>query len=53
MEIFKDTREKVVFVKGDPDLEFQYVAMQSTLPRARYRQSRFDDREDGGRTVVS
>jgi biopolymer transport protein ExbD len=26
MEIFKTRAEKVVFVKGDPDLEFQYVA---------------------------
>jgi len=26
MEIFKSRAEKVVFVKGDPDLEFQYVA---------------------------
>jgi len=26
MEIFKARAEKVVFVKGDPDLEFQYVA---------------------------
>jgi biopolymer transport protein TolR len=25
-EIFKTRAEKVVFVKGDPDLEFQYVA---------------------------
>jgi biopolymer transport protein ExbD len=26
MEVFKSRAEKVVFVKGDPDLEFQYVA---------------------------
>jgi biopolymer transport protein ExbD len=26
MEVFKTRAEKVVFVKGDPDLEFQYVA---------------------------
>jgi biopolymer transport protein ExbD len=26
MEIFKTRAEKVVFVKGDPELEFQYVA---------------------------
>lgn len=26
LEIFKTRAEKVVFVKGDPDLEFQYVA---------------------------
>lgn len=26
MDIFKTRAEKVVFVKGDPDLEFQYVA---------------------------
>ena len=26
VEIFKTRAEKVVFVKGDPDLEFQYVA---------------------------
>ena len=25
-EIFKTRAERVVFVKGDPDLEFQYVA---------------------------
>jgi biopolymer transport protein ExbD len=25
-EIFKTRAEKVVFIKGDPDLEFQYVA---------------------------
>jgi biopolymer transport protein ExbD len=25
-EVFKTRAEKVVFVKGDPDLEFQYVA---------------------------
>jgi biopolymer transport protein TolR len=26
MEVFKTRAERVVFVKGDPDLEFQYVA---------------------------
>lgn len=26
MDIFKTRAEKVVFVKGDPDLEYQYVA---------------------------
>jgi len=26
MEIFKTRAERVVFVKGDPDLEFQYIA---------------------------
>jgi biopolymer transport protein TolR len=26
MEVFKTRAEKVVFVKGDPDIEFQYVA---------------------------
>ena len=25
-EIFKTRAERVVFVKGDPDLEFQYIA---------------------------
>ena len=25
-EIFKTRAERVVFVKGDPDIEFQYVA---------------------------
>jgi len=26
MEVFKTRAERVVFVKGDPDLEFQFVA---------------------------
>jgi len=26
IEVFKTRAEKVVFVKGDPDLEFQYIA---------------------------
>ena len=52
-EIFKTRAERVVFVKGDPDLEFATVA-----PRHRYRawcgnrQGGSDDRQGGGRTVA-
>jgi biopolymer transport protein TolR len=33
MEIFKTRAEKVVFVKGDPDLEFRYVAQAIDIAR--------------------
>jgi biopolymer transport protein TolR len=33
MEIFKTRAEKVVFVKGDPDLEFRYVAHAIDIAR--------------------
>ncbi|MBM3788427.1 MAG: biopolymer transporter ExbD, partial [Acidobacteria bacterium] len=32
-EIFKTRAERVVFVKGDPDLEFQYVAKAIDLAK--------------------
>ncbi len=35
VEIFKTRAERVVFVKGDPDLDFETVARRSTSPRER------------------
>ena len=48
-QIFKTRAERVVFVKGDPDLEFETVAQRHRhRQRRRHRQDRSDDAEDRG-----
>ncbi len=51
-EIFKTRAERVVFVKGDPDLEFRDGGQGDRHRQGRgHRQGRSDDAEGGGRTV--
>ena len=53
IDIFKTRAEKVVFVKGDKDLEFQTSrAGDRYRARRRNRQGRSDDSEGGGRQVM-
>ena len=52
MEVFKTRAEKVVFVKGDPALEFRDVAKAIDIAKGRrHRQDRSDDGQDGGWSV--
>ena len=49
-EIFKTRAERVVFVKGDPDLEFQAVAKAIDIAHgAGIDKVGSDDRQGGGR----
>ena len=53
-EIFKTRAERVVFVKGDPDLDFKDVAQAIDIAKgAGHRQDRSDDTKDGGRPVMN
>ena len=50
MEIFKTRADRVVFIKGDPDIDFLVRrARHRYVSRREHRQGRLNDAQGGGR----